>query len=45
MMNQAGFMDRQETRRSMELFAREVYPEIRTLGETKGGPTAAAGSA
>ena len=35
MMNQAGFMDPQETRRSMELFAREVYPEIRTLGETK----------
>ena len=36
MMNQAGFMDAAETRRSMELFAREVYPEIRSLGETKG---------
>ncbi|MBI3075891.1 MAG: LLM class flavin-dependent oxidoreductase [Deltaproteobacteria bacterium] len=33
MMNQAGFMTAQETRRSMELFAREVYPEIRHLGE------------
>lgn len=31
MMNQAGFMTAQETRRSMELFAREVYPEIREL--------------
>jgi hypothetical protein len=35
MMNQAGFMTTQETRRSMELFAREVYPEIRSLGEPK----------
>ena len=33
MMNQAGFMTAQETRRSMELFAREVYPAIRHLGE------------
>jgi alkanesulfonate monooxygenase SsuD/methylene tetrahydromethanopterin reductase-like flavin-dependent oxidoreductase (luciferase family) len=32
MMNQAGFMTAEETRRSMELFAREVYPAIRGLG-------------
>ena len=30
MMNQAGFMTHEETRRSMELFATEVYPELRT---------------
>jgi len=35
MMNQAGFMTAEETRRSMELFAREVYPAIRSLGEPK----------
>ena len=34
MMNQAGFMTADETRRSMKLFAREVYPAIRSLGET-----------
>ena len=33
MMNQAGFMTVEETRRSMELFAKEVYPELRRLGE------------
>ena len=33
MMNQAGFMSAERTRRSMELFAREVYPAIRNLGE------------
>jgi len=32
MMNQAGFLDAKETRRSMELFAREVYPAVRELG-------------
>jgi alkanesulfonate monooxygenase SsuD/methylene tetrahydromethanopterin reductase-like flavin-dependent oxidoreductase (luciferase family) len=37
MMNQAGFMTAQETRRSMELFAKEVYPEIRKLGAVQGG--------
>ena len=36
MMNQAGFMTAQETRRSMELFAKEVYPQIRGLGEPRG---------
>ena len=30
MMNQAGFMTHEETKRSMELFATEVYPELRT---------------
>jgi hypothetical protein len=33
MMNQAGFMPAERTRRSLELFAREVYPAIRNLGE------------
>jgi alkanesulfonate monooxygenase SsuD/methylene tetrahydromethanopterin reductase-like flavin-dependent oxidoreductase (luciferase family) len=33
MMNQAGFMSAERTRRSLELFAREVYPAIRNLGE------------
>ncbi len=42
MMNQAGSMTAQETRRSMELFSREVYPEIRTLGEAKGSDQTAA---
>ncbi len=42
MMNQAGFMTAQETRRSMELFAKEVYPEIRNLGEPKAGVAAVA---
>jgi alkanesulfonate monooxygenase SsuD/methylene tetrahydromethanopterin reductase-like flavin-dependent oxidoreductase (luciferase family) len=38
MMNQAGFMTAEETRRSMELFAREVYPAIRGLGEPAPAP-------
>ena len=33
MMNQAGSMPTEKVRRSMELFAREVYPAIRHLGE------------
>ncbi len=33
MMNQAGFLSAEKTRRSMELFAKEVYPAIRHLGE------------
>ena len=33
MMNQAGFMSAERTRRSLELFAREVYPAVRGLGE------------
>jgi alkanesulfonate monooxygenase SsuD/methylene tetrahydromethanopterin reductase-like flavin-dependent oxidoreductase (luciferase family) len=33
MMNQAGAMPEQQVRRSLELFAREVYPAIRELGE------------
>lgn len=38
MMNQAGFMIADEARRSMGLFACEVYPEIRNLGEPKSAP-------
>jgi alkanesulfonate monooxygenase SsuD/methylene tetrahydromethanopterin reductase-like flavin-dependent oxidoreductase (luciferase family) len=38
MMNQAGFMTHEKTCRNLELFAKEVYPAIRDLGE----PTAAA---
>ena len=37
MMNQAGFLDTNETRRSMELFAKEVYPEVRQLGAEAAG--------
>jgi alkanesulfonate monooxygenase SsuD/methylene tetrahydromethanopterin reductase-like flavin-dependent oxidoreductase (luciferase family) len=33
MMNQAGSMPDHQVRRSLELFAREVYPAIRDLGE------------
>jgi alkanesulfonate monooxygenase SsuD/methylene tetrahydromethanopterin reductase-like flavin-dependent oxidoreductase (luciferase family) len=33
MMNQAGFMPTEKVRRSLELFAKEVYPAIRELGE------------
>jgi alkanesulfonate monooxygenase SsuD/methylene tetrahydromethanopterin reductase-like flavin-dependent oxidoreductase (luciferase family) len=33
MMNQAGFMPADDVRRSMALFAKEVYPAIRELGE------------
>jgi hypothetical protein len=32
-MNQAGFMPTDKVRRSLELFAKEVYPAIRELGE------------
>lgn len=32
MMNHAGYMSPEKTRRSMELFAKEVYPAIRDLG-------------
>src|SRR6266540_3408616 len=35
MMNQAGFMPPDKVRRSMELFAKEVYPAIRDLGERR----------
>ena len=31
MMNQAGFMPTDKVRRSLELFAKEVYPAIREL--------------
>ena len=34
MMNHAGHMSSEKTRRSLELFAREVYPAIRELGVT-----------
>jgi alkanesulfonate monooxygenase SsuD/methylene tetrahydromethanopterin reductase-like flavin-dependent oxidoreductase (luciferase family) len=34
MMNQAGSMPDDQVRRSLELFAREVYPAIRDLGES-----------
>lgn len=33
MMNQAGFLSHERTMRSIELFAKEVYPRIRELGE------------
>jgi alkanesulfonate monooxygenase SsuD/methylene tetrahydromethanopterin reductase-like flavin-dependent oxidoreductase (luciferase family) len=33
LMNQAGFMSTDKVRRSISLFAREVYPAIRGLGE------------
>ncbi len=32
MMNQAGFMSGEDVRKSLRLFAREVYPAIRELG-------------
>jgi alkanesulfonate monooxygenase SsuD/methylene tetrahydromethanopterin reductase-like flavin-dependent oxidoreductase (luciferase family) len=45
MMNQAGLMPTKKVRRSMELFAREVYPAIRDLGERPPArETVAAGS-
>ena len=31
MMGQAGFLTREETNRSMELFAKEVYPRLKEL--------------
>ena len=33
MMMQAGFMPTEDTRKSLKLFAEEVYPAIRELGE------------
>ena len=33
MMMQAGFMPTEHTRKSLKLFAEEVYPAIRELGE------------
>jgi hypothetical protein len=42
MMNQAGFMPSPQVRRSLELFAREVYPAIRELGESHQHAEAAA---
>jgi hypothetical protein len=41
MMNQAGFMPGEKVRRSLELFAKEVYPAIRDLGEPKLEPAGA----
>ena len=35
MMQQAGFLDHQRTVRSMTLFAKEVYPQIKDLPRTK----------
>jgi hypothetical protein len=32
MMSHAGFMNVEKTRRSLELFAKEVYPAIKDLG-------------
>jgi hypothetical protein len=34
MMDQAGFMSHERTVRSMTLFAREVYPQIKDLPRT-----------
>jgi len=34
MMSHAGFMTAEKTRRSLELFAKEVYPAIKDLGST-----------
>ena len=34
MMNQAGFMPGDSVRKSLSLFAEEVYPAIRDLGES-----------
>jgi alkanesulfonate monooxygenase SsuD/methylene tetrahydromethanopterin reductase-like flavin-dependent oxidoreductase (luciferase family) len=41
MMNQAGFMSSSKVRRGLELFAKEVYPAIRHLGEPKAQPAPA----
>jgi alkanesulfonate monooxygenase SsuD/methylene tetrahydromethanopterin reductase-like flavin-dependent oxidoreductase (luciferase family) len=42
MMNQAGSLSAELTRRSMELFAREVYPELKELAPTPPEEAAAA---
>ena len=39
MMNQAGFMEGESVRKSLSLFAKEVYPAIQDLG-AKTGATA-----
>jgi alkanesulfonate monooxygenase SsuD/methylene tetrahydromethanopterin reductase-like flavin-dependent oxidoreductase (luciferase family) len=38
MMTHAGSMESSKVRRSLELFAREVYPAIRDLGEPSTTP-------
>src|SRR5262249_13812030 len=38
MMNEAGLMPTEKVRRSMELFAKEVYPAIRELGRREPVP-------
>ena len=35
MMQQAGFLDHKRTVRSMTLFAKEVYPQIKDLARTR----------
>jgi len=40
MMDHAGYMSAGTTRRSMELFAKEVYPAIRDLGVSAASPVA-----
>lgn len=42
MMQQAGFMSHERTVRSMSLFAKEVYPQIKDLARTKPAPARAA---
>jgi alkanesulfonate monooxygenase SsuD/methylene tetrahydromethanopterin reductase-like flavin-dependent oxidoreductase (luciferase family) len=42
MMMQAGFMPTEHTRKSLKLFAEEVYPAIRELGEPLEAPQEAA---
>jgi alkanesulfonate monooxygenase SsuD/methylene tetrahydromethanopterin reductase-like flavin-dependent oxidoreductase (luciferase family) len=44
MMMQAGFMPTEHTRKSLKLFAEEVYPAIRDLGEPLDAPQEAAPS-
>ena len=41
MMTQAGFMPTEHTRKSLKLFAEEVYPAIRELGEVEAASTPA----
>jgi hypothetical protein len=38
MMMQAGFMPTEHTRKNLKLFAEEVYPAIRELGEPLAAP-------
>jgi alkanesulfonate monooxygenase SsuD/methylene tetrahydromethanopterin reductase-like flavin-dependent oxidoreductase (luciferase family) len=45
MMNQAGFMPTESVRRSLKLFAEEVYPAIKDLGEMPAPAPAPAGVA